>query len=119
MTARELIEEGVDLSRGAAAVAKILGVSKSTSFTPTEFEQVTGTDALPDPLLVNKPARKRRSDAGKPKAKKDAIISADPHALRAAINEYLVAGLVAHDAIEKRDQAEKALNDLLGLKEKL
>ena len=65
MTARELIEEGVDVERGAANVAKILAT----------HEPLIGNSGIasmnPDtyPLSL-KPARKRRSDAGKPKAKK-------------------------------------------------
>ena len=60
MTARELIEEGVDVERGAANVAKIL-------------HQAVGNPPIMKPLPQEepaKPARKRRSDAGKPKAKK-------------------------------------------------
>lgn len=58
MTARELIEEGVDVERGAANVAKILSTSSG---------QVFYSGSTND---TQKPARKRRSDAGKPKAKK-------------------------------------------------
>ncbi len=80
-------------------------------------DKILGTPALKseDLEIVTRTGRKPRSDKGVPKARKPAAQSVDMRKLRDAISEYLVAGVVAQEAINRRDAAEKTLNEMMGL----
>jgi len=112
MTARELIEEGVDVERGAANVAKILG-NRVDDLMMQAMRNAPYPTSQEEPA---KPARKRRSDAGKPKAKKQetAILSEDDQkCLMMLINNLVVSERELSEAIIARDNTQLELNAFL------
>lgn len=110
MTQRELMEEGIDVERGQERVAEILAASQK----------------MPDAHLyenVAKPARKKRSDAGKPKQKpqeKAAVLTTDrARELDSRVRDLIRAREGLQKAQELADSAferyEQLMHELQGI----
>lgn len=91
MTAHELIEEGIDEERGRANVAAILGGGDSVTNVPGNQPSVLTTGKF----AVEKPPRKRRSDAG---TKRPAQPQAKP-------------GVLTAEQVSRIEELVSAMND--------